>query len=69
MEQDIIEQAAREYQKTLPYCGDPKIRGMYVGALDGFKAGVKWYRDYLANIPWNEAINEIARKETKNNNE
>lgn len=42
MKREQIEKAAKEYRMSLPYCDDPKIRGMSVGGYDGFIKGAEW---------------------------
>lgn len=46
-----IEKAAREYRMSLPYCDDPKIRGMSIGGYDGFIKGAVW----RINSVWHSA--------------
>lgn len=42
MNREQIEKAAKDYRMSLPYCDDPKIRGMFVGGYDGFIKGAEW---------------------------
>ena len=51
MNKEQIEQAAKEYRMSLPYCDDPKIRGMSIGGYDGFIKGAKW----RINSVWHDA--------------
>ena len=56
MKKEDIEKAAKEYQNTLPYCDDPKIRGMFVGGRTGFIAGAEW----RINSVWHDANEKPA---------
>lgn len=60
MNQSKIENAACEYQMTLPYCDDPKTRGMFIGGYDGFIAGAKW----AINSLWHKAEDAPSRYDT-----
>lgn len=51
MDKEQIEQAAREYRNTLPYCDDPKVRGMSIGGYDGFIAGAEWRINFVWHTP------------------
>lgn len=42
MTREDIEKASKDYQNTLPYCDDRKVRGYFVGAKDGFIKGAEW---------------------------
>ena len=42
MTKEQIEKAAEDYRMSLPYCDDPKIRGISIGGYDGFIKGAQW---------------------------
>lgn len=56
MTREDIEKASKDYQNTLPYCDDRKVRGYFVGAKDGFIKGTEW----RINSIWHY-VNEIPR--------
>lgn len=58
MNKEQIEQAAEEYRMSLPYCDDPKVRGMSIGGYDGFIKGAEW----RINSVWHDAKEEPKDK-------
>lgn len=56
MTREDIEKASKDYQSTLPYCDDRKVRGYFVGAKEGFIKGAEW----RINSVWNP-VDETPR--------
>lgn len=59
MERKDIEKASKDYQNTLPYCDDRKVRGYFVGAKDGFIKGAEWRINSVWHDP--EEIPDIVK--------
>lgn len=54
MTNEQIEKAAKEYRMSLPYCDDPKVRGMSLGGYNGFIKGADW----RINSVWHDMKSE-----------
>lgn len=55
MANEQIKQAANEYRMSLPYCDNPKFRGISIGGYDGFIKGAEW----RINSVWHDVANEL----------